>query len=68
MNIPATLIFILVCGCAKGQTIVNVNDVVNYVGKEVTLCDSVYSARVWKASACATLMVNPQAGDYHGGI
>lgn len=30
---------------AKSQTTVSVKDVVNHVGKEVTLCDSVYSAR-----------------------
>jgi len=29
----------------KGQTIVSIKEVVNHVGKEVTLCDSVYSAR-----------------------
>ncbi len=30
---------------AKSQTTVAIKDVVNHVGKEVTLCDSVYSAR-----------------------
>ncbi len=30
---------------AKSQNTVSVKDVVNHVGKEVTLCDSVYSAR-----------------------
>lgn len=33
------------CGFAKAQTKVTAKEVVNYVGKEVTLCDSVYSAR-----------------------
>ena len=31
--------------CLKAQTAVTIKEVVNYVGKEVTLCDSVYSAR-----------------------
>lgn len=31
--------------CVKAQTTVTAKEVVNYVGKEVTLCDSVYSAR-----------------------
>lgn len=30
---------------AKSQTTVSIKEVVNHVGKEVTLCDSVYSAR-----------------------
>ncbi|MNK47397.1 hypothetical protein D3C87_662070 [compost metagenome] len=30
---------------AKSQNTVSIKDVVNHVGKEVTLCDSVYSAR-----------------------
>ncbi|MDQ8003195.1 MAG: hypothetical protein REI64_00270 [Pedobacter sp.] len=30
---------------AKSQTNVSIKEVVNHVGKEVTLCDSVYSAR-----------------------
>ncbi|WAC39035.1 hypothetical protein [Pedobacter sp. SL55] len=40
-------ILILIVGLsqAKGQTKVTAKEVVNYVGKEVTLCDSVYSAR-----------------------
>lgn len=42
---PSTLIFILACGFAKSQTKVTAKEVVNNVGKEVTLCDSVYSAR-----------------------
>lgn len=40
----STFIFILACGFAKSQTKVTAKEVVNYVGKEVTLCDSVYSA------------------------
>lgn len=31
--------------CVKAQTAVSIKEVVNHVGKEVTLCDSVYSAR-----------------------
>ncbi|RZJ44845.1 MAG: hypothetical protein EOO19_11580 [Chryseobacterium sp.] len=42
------LIFILACGFAKSQTKVSAKEVVNYVGKEVTLCNSVYSARAMK--------------------
>ena len=38
-------IFILASGFAKAQTTVTIKEVVNYVGKEVILCDSVYSAR-----------------------
>ncbi|MFN0293116.1 hypothetical protein [Pedobacter helvus] len=37
--------FILGIACASAQTKVTIKEVVNYVGKEVTLCDSVYSAR-----------------------
>lgn len=35
----------LVIFVAKSQTAVSITEVVNYVGKEVTLCDSVYTAR-----------------------
>ncbi|WP_461787863.1 hypothetical protein [Pedobacter sp.] len=30
---------------ARAQTTISIKDAVNYVGKEVTICDSVYSAR-----------------------
>ncbi|WP_293298599.1 hypothetical protein [Pedobacter sp. UBA4863] len=35
----------LAFGTVKAQTTVTAKEVVNYVGKEVTLCDSVYSTR-----------------------
>ena len=41
----STLILIISLSQAKSQTKVTAKEVVNYVGKEVTLCDSVYSAR-----------------------
>lgn len=41
----AILSFVFAFGFANGQTRVTAKEVVNYVGKEVTLCDSVYSAR-----------------------
>lgn len=39
--------FVLATFTIKAQTVININDkdVANYVGKEVTVCDSVYSAR-----------------------
>lgn len=39
------LALLLVATCVNAQTTVNIKEVVNYVGKEVVLCDSVYSAR-----------------------
>lgn len=39
------LTLIMMVTLAKAQTSVSIKDVVNHVGKEVTLCDSVYSAR-----------------------
>lgn len=44
-KIISTLILGILFFVTKGQTTVSIKDVVNYVGKEVTLCDSVYSAR-----------------------
>jgi len=41
----STLILIISLSQAKSQTKVTAKEVVNYVGKEVTLCYSVYSAR-----------------------
>lgn len=40
-----SLVFFLCVTQANGQTKVTIKEVVNYVGKDVTLCDSVYSAR-----------------------
>lgn len=41
----STLVLMLAYHLSNGQTTVTAKEVVNYVGKEVTLCDSVYSAR-----------------------
>lgn len=40
-----TLALLWGANCAKAQTAVTIKEVVNYVGKEVTLSDSVYTAR-----------------------
>lgn len=40
-----TLAFVVFCLVVKSQTNVSIKEVVNHVGKEITLCDSVYSAR-----------------------
>ncbi len=39
--------FVLAAFTVKAQTVIDINDkdVASYVGKEVTVCDSVYSAR-----------------------
>jgi DNA/RNA endonuclease YhcR with UshA esterase domain len=44
-KLVVTLALSLAFLMAKSQTTVSIKDVVNHVGKEVTLCDSVYSAR-----------------------
>lgn len=44
-KILLTLALLALFIAAKSQTNVAIKDIVNHVGKEVTLCDSVYSAR-----------------------
>jgi len=39
------LIFILASGIAKSQTLILAKDADQYVGKTVTICDSVYSSK-----------------------
>jgi len=41
--------------CVKAQTTVTIKEVVNYVGKEVILCDSVYSARAMESISLLNL-------------